>query len=625
MAHLKPHQKLFLTNSHIIPHFLHKTVLATPSITTIPAMDQAVRNHIKGILHLPVSTLNGLLYCIKRDGGLGIRKLEVLASTTALKQGITLLNTHEPTIHALLHKTKLEQRLQSIAKAIRLQWPIQNYRAIDAYKRSQKKDELKSWGQLQSKVRGVASFSEDRVGNDWLYNPCLLKPSRFITALKMRNGMTSDKVTMNKVVPQTNVKCRKCKVCNETLAHILGQCVYTKTQRIKRHDEIRDFVSKRVANMSEKAQIIEEASIPTPTGSNLKPDLVVVSRGRVHVVDVTVRHEDVGYLEGYEQSGEIHPAPGKASDPIRSGEAIPASTADDSITYLGGWVSPWFGITYKDFVAEMRPTFQRLRAAPLKPHQKLSLLTTYIIPHFLHKTSIPAPPVTTIRAIDDEIGTIVKDVLHLPASTPNGLLYTGKRDGGLGIPKLETLATCITLKQGILFLNSLNPLTQVLASATQLEGRMQRKAKTIRLQWPALTFQQIDNYKKNEKQQVELNNWKSLSSKGKGAHSIAHDRLGNAWLYNPRLLKPSRFLTALRLRGCVIADRVTLNKAIPQASTKCRKCKTSQETLGHILGQCIHTKAQRIRRHNEIRDIVSSKLAKKNRQTYHRGSDSSDA
>jgi hypothetical protein len=105
MAHLKPHQKLFLTNSHIIPHFLHKTVLATPSITNIRAMD---RNHVKGILHLPMSTPNGLLYCSKRDGGLGIPKLEVLASTTALKQGITLLNTLEPTIHALLHKTKLE-------------------------------------------------------------------------------------------------------------------------------------------------------------------------------------------------------------------------------------------------------------------------------------------------------------------------------------------------------------------------------------------------------------------------------------------------------------------------------------------------------------------------------------
>ena len=111
--------------------------------------------------------------------------------------------------------------------------------------------------------------------------------------------MTSDKVTMNKVVPQSTVKCRKCKACNETLAHILGQCIYTKTQRIRRHDEIRDFVSTKLASTKEKIQIIEEALIPTPTG-NLKTDLVVVSQGRVHVVDVTVRHEDSGYLvEGH--------------------------------------------------------------------------------------------------------------------------------------------------------------------------------------------------------------------------------------------------------------------------------------------------------------------------------------
>jgi hypothetical protein len=108
--------------------------------------------------------------------------------------------------------------------------------------------------------------------------------------------MTSDKVTMNKVVPQTNVKCRKCSACNETLPHILGQCVYTKVQRIRRHDEIRHFASLKLATMKEKVQIIEEALIPTKTG-NLKSDLVVVNQGRVHVVDVTVRHEDTGYLE----------------------------------------------------------------------------------------------------------------------------------------------------------------------------------------------------------------------------------------------------------------------------------------------------------------------------------------
>ena len=116
--------------------------------------------------------------------------------------------------------------------------------------------------------------------------------------------MTSDKVTMNKVVPQSNVKCRKCKTCNETQAHILGQCIYTKTQRIRRHDEIRDFVSKKLASIKVKFSIIEKALISTPTG-NLKPDLVVVNKGRVHVVDVTVGHANTGYLEeGYRSKME---------------------------------------------------------------------------------------------------------------------------------------------------------------------------------------------------------------------------------------------------------------------------------------------------------------------------------
>jgi hypothetical protein len=101
---------------------------------------------------------------------------------------------------------------------------------------------------------------------------------------------------MNKVVPQSNVKCR---TCNETLDHTLGQCVYTKAQRIS---DIRDFISRKLVNMKE-VSITEETLIPTPTG-NLKPDLVVVSQGRVHVVDVTVRHEDDGYLDGHRSKVE---------------------------------------------------------------------------------------------------------------------------------------------------------------------------------------------------------------------------------------------------------------------------------------------------------------------------------
>jgi len=57
--------------------------------------------------------------------------LEALATRSALKQGITLLNMLDPAIHAVLQETRLEQRLQGLAKAMRLQWPIVIFRVIE--------------------------------------------------------------------------------------------------------------------------------------------------------------------------------------------------------------------------------------------------------------------------------------------------------------------------------------------------------------------------------------------------------------------------------------------------------------------------------------------------------------
>jgi hypothetical protein len=294
-AFLKPHQKLNLLTTYLIPHFLHSTIIATPSIFGIRDMDSLIRVHVKDILHLPLSTPNGLLYCGKRDGGLGVPKLEVLATSTALKHGIQLLNTVNQTLLAVLQATNYEKRLERIAKSVMLPWPELTTKQIDAHKRRKKAEELKIWSQLPSKGKSMRSFADDKYGNCWLYDPTLLKPCRFLTALRMHSGTTSDRVTIQKAIPQTTVKCRKCKNGTETLAHILGQYIYTKTDRIRRHNKIRDFISKKLAT-NPQYQVIEEASIETPSGT-LKPDLVVILRERVHVIDVTVRHEDIGYLE----------------------------------------------------------------------------------------------------------------------------------------------------------------------------------------------------------------------------------------------------------------------------------------------------------------------------------------
>jgi hypothetical protein len=148
-------------------------------------MDSLIRVHVKDVLHLPASTPNGLIYCGKRDGGLGVPKLEVLSVSTALKLGLTLLSTADAELKALFNNTGFEARL---AKAARIHWPILNIKHIEAYKRRQKKLKLQRWSLLPTKGRSALSFADDRHGNWWLYDPTLLKPSRFLMALRLRSG-----------------------------------------------------------------------------------------------------------------------------------------------------------------------------------------------------------------------------------------------------------------------------------------------------------------------------------------------------------------------------------------------------------------------------------------------------
>ena len=91
----------------------------------------------------------------------------------------------DATIQALLKPTKFKQQLERTAKSMRLQWPITNVRYIDAYERHKKNVELRRWSELLSKGKSVLSFADNIFGNCCLYNPSLLKPNRFLTALRM--------------------------------------------------------------------------------------------------------------------------------------------------------------------------------------------------------------------------------------------------------------------------------------------------------------------------------------------------------------------------------------------------------------------------------------------------------
>jgi hypothetical protein len=289
---LKPHQKALLIMTYIIPHFLYTITLAMVPLTTVRKMDQDLRRVIRNIYHLPQCTANGLLHCGKKNGGLGIPRLETLATTTTLKMGLNFKLNPDPVMRSVFEESGLELKLKQIAQAARINWPITSPDQIDKYKKRTKENELKEWAKLNFQGKAVPAFANDKIGNYWLANSIILRPSKFITALKLRANVAGDRAALARAKVTKEIDCRKCRAQSETLGHILGQCTYTKKERIERHDTIKDFILQRIIDSDKASAVTREPTLNSPEEGILKPDLVVKNQRGVFVVDVTVRHED---------------------------------------------------------------------------------------------------------------------------------------------------------------------------------------------------------------------------------------------------------------------------------------------------------------------------------------------
>lgn len=179
----------------------------------------------------------------------------------------------------------------------------------------------------------------------------------------------------------------------------------------------------------------------------------------------------------------------------KSGEKITFQGPTAPITYLGVQVSPWTGLTSEAAIEELRDSLHRVRKLALRPHQKIELLARYLIPHFLYPIAMDTIEATRLKELDRDVRMAVKDCLHLPASTADGFIYTAKRDGGLGFPRLESLVTATTLRAGRKFMNNEDPIMITLGPKSGVESRMKALAHLAHLGWPINNLAEINRYK----------------------------------------------------------------------------------------------------------------------------------
>lgn len=306
---LKPHQKVRMLGVYALPRMVYRADHGGLGPGTLDVLDGMIRRAVKGWLHLPPSTCDGLLYSRCQDGGLGIVKLACqIPSIQARrvhrlwysKDAITRLVTRkavEPKeyLGMWLRAGGSEASVPPLegeeGRARQGRDPTDLMRPKCPVSPNWRQTEFLKWQDLTSQGVGVQAFGNDKNSNHWLANPETLggRQRHYIAGLQLRANVYPTREALSRGRRDLPKVCRHCRSGTESCSHILGQCPTVKDSRIKRHHKLCDLL----ANEAESAgwKVIREMCCRTRAGALRRPDLVVVKSGYALVVDVTVRYE----------------------------------------------------------------------------------------------------------------------------------------------------------------------------------------------------------------------------------------------------------------------------------------------------------------------------------------------
>lgn len=289
-------------------------------------------------------------------------------------------------------------------------------------------------------------------------------------------------------------------------------------------------------------------------------------------------------------------------------QGVPAVSAGDTLRYLGVKFGPWRGLIKGSEVPTILGAVANTGRLKLKPVQKVELLRTYILPRFIYSLSANKPAKGTLRMLDQQVRQVVKGMLHLVPSTATGLFYTSQSKGGLGLIRFERAIQLATIKAHVKLAESRDPVMQGIRERGGVRVAAQKCAQALGSHRLPENLEQFNALKQRTREEL-TNEWERLGSQGQGVRTFRKDRIGNRWLGDPKLLGGSRYVDALRLRTNTFGTRVVLSRTTAGMDVRCRRCHVQPETLGHVIGSCVATKPARIRRHDEIKNLVAQRVA----------------
>jgi hypothetical protein len=241
----------------------------------------------------------------------------------------------------------------------------------------------------------------------------------------------------------------------------------------------------------------------------------------------------------------------------------------------------------------------KLRKAPLKPQQKLSLLKSNILPRFAYRLTLGRLTIGLLERFDTLVRQFVKDLLRLGHDTPDSGIHASVKDGGLGVPSMTLLVPSSLIRRLSKLDRSSDPIVSSLMSLGFLP-KLLEKCQSI-----LTRFGPLDPTSSYSHSWGKL--WHTTTD-GRPTSDFSTHSFGQSWLLAPApYLTGREFCELTKLRLGRLETRVTSSRGRPTVKS-CRFCNALSESVNHISQSCYATHGLRIRRHNKLLSKLTSIL-----------------
>lgn len=279
-----------------------------------------------------------------------------------------------------------------------------------------------------------------------------------------------------------------------------------------------------------------------------------------------------------------------------NGDVVPTIPLDGVQKYLGIQFSA-YGCRV-DVVKELEEGLENIRKAPLRPQQKLYVLTQHLIASLSHQLVLAPASAKYLEHLDRLVRKAVRGWLRMPKDTPLEAFYARTMDGGIGIPLLAKRIPILRSKR---FTKMSESQTKDPVFAFLLRGYQPP---------PPPKFNGVavaDMRTLNEAVAENLTD----RVDGRGLRPAPYVKAQHDWVNSAtELVKGRSFISCLKLRLGVVSTPERNSRGRPEMDSRCDCC---GRTCGvsHILQSCPRTDGSRRARHDRLKGRLAHAARKR--------------